>query len=101
VIYFTSYKQDGWYPEMVSKFNEKGAKMETIVLGGAPSPEAATPIIPPSAEVRAAAVQDGQPVAALAIEQIMMTDPAAAFEWPQSVNPNRGGVTYTPPSGDS
>lgn len=72
---------------------------ETLVLGAMPEAE----FIPPSAEVQAAmdASVDtrAQGVAATAIEEIMRTDEAAAFEWPASMNPNRG-VTYTPPSGD-
>jgi hypothetical protein len=72
---------------------------ETLVLGG-PQAEA----VPPSAEVQVAMVADSEPrarrVAATAIEEIMRTDPVAAFEWPSGMTPNRG-VSYTAPSGDA
>lgn len=74
---------------------------ETLVFGGVPDAEAQ--IVPPSMEVQAMdAAPDSrvQAVAATAIEEIMRTDPAAAFEWPAGMTANRG-VTYTPPSGDS
>jgi hypothetical protein len=35
-----------------------------------------------------------------AVEQIMRTDPAAAFEWPAGTTPTRG-VTYSAPTGDA
>lgn len=59
------------------------------------------PVIPPSPEVEAMETnRDASPVAQLAIEEIMKTDPNAAFEWPTGMSAATGGVTYTPPSGD-
>jgi hypothetical protein len=66
---------------------------ETLVIGG--TPEAAA--IPPSAEVRAMAAGHAGPTA---VEQLLVTEPAAVFEWPAGMTGNRG-VTYTAPSGDA
>lgn len=60
-----------------------------------------TPVVPQSPEVEAmGATHDGSSVAQLAIEEIMKTDPSAAFEWPTGMSAATGGVTYTPPTGD-
>lgn len=58
--------------------------------------------VPPSLEVQEAmSAETGQPVAKLAIEEIMKTDQAAAFEWPTGMSAATGGVTYTVPTGDA
>jgi len=66
---------------------------EILVLGST----AEAPVIPPTAEVVAAAAGY---VGQTAVEQIMDTDPAAAFEWPAGMTGNRG-VSYTAPTGDA
>lgn len=63
---------------------------ETLLLGSIPKAE----VLVAGPDPRVAAV------GGTAVEQLMATDPAAAFEWPAGMTGNRG-VTYTPPSGDA
>jgi len=55
-------------------------------------------IVPPSLELQEYARAAGQ-VATTAVEEIMRTDPAAAFEYPAGHGGTRG-VTYSAPTGD-
>lgn len=69
---------------------------ETVLLGEAGVIPASLEVQEYEARVGAAAAATG----ATAVEEIMRTDEAAAFEWPAGKSGNRG-VTYTAPSGDA
>lgn len=62
-------------------------------------------IVVPSDEVLGAEMAElseerPRALASTAIEEIMRTDPVAAFEFPEHVIKAGNDITYTPPSGD-